>query len=149
MDRSFFDVVQTLPTIPNQTIAANDTVAGAAVDCAESDGAKIQFVLAHGTYVDGDHIVEFWHREAAADPWVQVPASLLEDPASVLTDNEVVVDDDTEDGTFAQIGYTGGKRFVKADVVSTNVTDGVEIAVAVQLGNLRSVGKSPMSPSWQ
>lgn len=154
MMRSLHDTTESHVTLPLAAHDATTTTDGAAVDLADADAAEFEVVV--GTWTDEDHGVAFYHREKPADSWVAIPLADLD--ARVAADLEddgsgngvVNITDDTRDDTVVQVGYIGGKRYVKAETtVSTDVAgSGAVYGVLVKLARLRFTGKNPMTPGW-
>ncbi len=112
--------------VPIQNIGSNTTTVGGIVDTALFE--SLVAVIELGTLTDGDFALKLEHGdESNLSDAVDVPAEDLVGALPSL---------DASD-TVGQVGYVGKKRFVRASIVSTNVTTGSDAAVGLIKGNPR------------
>lgn len=120
-----------------QTVNSDTTTNGATID--RSGYGAVLFALLVGNYTDGSYQLNVEHADddgnGSPDTWADVPDGEL------LPREET--SDAAEDGTalsaagISKIGYTGTKKFVRANVVSTSTSTGATVAVACMLSHGR------------
>lgn len=143
--RSIHDNMRSAVTIPVAAqVEANDGN-GTGVDVRDAD--SVQFLVVIGTWTDGDHSITF---EDSEDGTTYAPCEVADlDPLTTTGVLEsdgltVLIDDDTRADTVLQIGYVGGKGYVRAVNDAANDTDGAIYGVVVQQANRRFEGRNPM-----
>lgn len=113
-----------------QAISTNTTVSGAIIDTADHE--SLEFVFLAGTITDGAYALNIQEGDDSG----------LSDVASAVADDLLGAETGfvaANDNTTIRIGYIGKKRYVRAQLISTGVTTGVNMigAVAV-LGHPKS-----------
>lgn len=155
-ERSIHDLLESglNPTTVNpQLNAADGTVTGQEVDLRHSDAHA--FHLHIGNWLtDGIYEFQFYEGDVSG-ALTAVAARNLRVVGGTLVDgvagtaNRIVVDDATQDDRVILVGYIGGKRFARCDVVTTANTSGtLELAVAMIVARNRAIGMTPMSTDW-
>lgn len=126
--KDLFNNIQVKPSLPNALRAA--TATGTAVDRAYNGSMfnSVLFVLHTGTMTDGTHTITI---EESDDNTTWVTATALQGTAPAI----VAVDDDK----VFEVGYLGGKRYVRAKTTVTGspATGGIYDALVV-LGDPRN-----------
>lgn len=112
-----------------RNVNANGTINGDSIDL-KGYGA-LEFLILSGTITDGTHAVNVQHSDDGA-AWSEVTAADLLDaePSFAATD----------DNTLKQVGYVGGKRFARVQVVSSGVTTGGFFSAIAAKGRERHTG---------
>lgn len=153
-DRSIHDMMQSFVTLPPATSAAA-SVAGTAVDCQMMDNRMVTIIV--GDWVDGTHTLTISHRKLATDPWVQVPANLLDGKDwqrgnALETDGTFLLsaaNQAARENKVFQVGYVGGFRYLKVDRAASGATTGAALGAIVQSEDLRYNANNPMVRPWE
>ena len=113
--RDLHTLIKTFIVVPAQAITSNTTIVGAIFPTALFEA--VEFIFSIGKDVaDGLYSMTLTHGdESNLSDGVPVPAEFLigDLPANIFLDSEI-----------ENVGYNGHKTFLRADVVSTNVTAG-------------------------
>ena len=106
------------PALKSQAISSDTTTVGETIDTKGYEA--LEFFFLTKTVTDGDYDIQLFEGDASnmSDEAAVDSSEVLGDPAFT---------DDTDDDAVARVGYIGKKRYVRAKVVSTNVTTGVDI----------------------
>lgn len=115
-----------------QNITSNTTVDGNDIDTQGYE--SINFSILTGTITDGDYAVEIEEADDDGSGSPDTYAAVADDDLIGLETN-VGFSDDTDDDKASKIGYIGGKRHVRINVTSTNVTSGGFVGASAELGH--------------
>ena len=118
------NMTQAAVALKSQAIASDTTTVGETIDTAGYE--SIEFIFLTKTVTDGDYAVDLYESDDSG-----MSGEALVSDAEMLGD--ISFADDTDDDTVARVGYIGKKRYVRAKVVSTNTTTGVDIISGVAL----------------
>jgi len=110
--------------LTSQAIATDTTTVGATIDTAGFEG--LEFVFLTKTLTDGDYAVDLYESDAAL-----MTGETIVSAEEMLGD--IAFTDDADDNAVARVGYIGKKRYVRAKVVSTNTTTGIDMLSGVAL----------------
>lgn len=117
-----------------QNITTDTTTVGNIIDTAEDPGYNsLEFLFLSSTITDGTYTPLI---EDGEDPGLS-DASPVADSGLIGTEAEaafVAADDDL----VKRIGYIGGKRFVRASLVSTGTSSGGNLGAISQRGHARN-----------
>ena len=108
----------------SQAIVTDTTTVGATID--RAGFIALEFVFLTKTLTDGDYAITLFESD---DSGMSGEAAV----ASAEQLGSPDFDDDTDDNAVARVGYIGKKRYVRAKVVSTNTTTGVDIISGIAL----------------
>ena len=116
MERDLVSSVMTQVGVNSQAIATDTTTVGNIID--SSGFESLTFALVTGGITDGDYalVIEDGEDAGLADAAPVDPLLLINALPSFT--------EDTDDNLSLDIGYVGKKRYVRASIVSTNVTTG-------------------------
>ena len=114
-----------------QTISTDTTTAGDEIDRADYQGESLTFVLQTGTVTDGDYLIAITHGDETGVLTAVADADLIGTEAGASFSA------DTDDNKTGKIGYVGGKRYVKASIVSTNTSSGAVLGMTAIIGHLK------------
>ena len=104
-------------------ITSNTTTSSAIIDTAGYEA--LEFLLLSGTVTDGAYAVSLVHgNDPALSDGVAVPAENVLGYADYAA---------ADDNAAKKLGYTGKKRYVRLDIVSTGVTNGVDSMAVIAL----------------
>lgn len=122
-ERSIHDLIDPAGhSVPPQLFDSNGTVAGAEVDLRSSDAHAFEAYL--GAWDDADLELRFFEGDVSGS-LTEIEKDNLRVKNGTLVDgagsggNRIVQDDATQDNAIVLVGYIGGKRFVRCDVVVT------------------------------
>jgi hypothetical protein len=118
MERDLHSHIDDRVALDPQAIATDTTTAGNIID---TEGFEsLEFLLWTKTVTDGDYAWKIEHGDDAA----------LADAADAASDDVLGslagFTADTDDNSVNRVGYIGKKRYVRASIVSTNTTTGVD-----------------------
>lgn len=119
------------------TVDSDTTTAGEVIDLQGFE--SVEFILTAGALADGVFALEL----AAADA-VDENGDLVDEVAVTSADEllgslpSVQNDDEDESGVSKRVGYRGEKRYVRADVASTETDAGGIVGVVAVLGDARN-----------
>lgn len=124
-----YNDVLTRATLPI-ALRTNGTANGTTVDKADLTGGADGFtsallVVLAGTITDGTHTVIVQDSDDGS-AWGAAATGDVQGPAATLTS--------ANSNTVAELGYTGGKRYVRASVTTTGATTGGTLGAVVVLG---------------
>lgn len=108
----------------SQAITTDTTTVGNTVD--RAGFTALEFVFLTKTLTDGDYAIDLYDDDASG-----MGTEVIVSAAEMLGD--INFSDDTDDNAVARVGYIGKKRYVRAKVVSTNTTTGLDIMSGVAL----------------
>lgn len=115
--KDFYSKGKPVVALAPKVISSNTTTAGLAIDTAGFE--SVTFYPMTGVLTDGDYTILIEESDVSGSGYTAVAdADLLG-----LEANSSFTDD-TDDAQIGKIGYIGDKRYVKASVVSANVTTG-------------------------
>ena len=113
-----------------QTIATDTTTNGVIIDTVGNE--SLTFGLITGTITDGDYAVTIQHGDDSG----------LSDATTAGSDDLIGTlpsfTDNGDDDKAAIVGYVGKKRYVRANIVSTNTTSGGVVGVVAIKGHATS-----------
>jgi hypothetical protein len=115
---------QAAVALKSAAIASDTTTTGETIDMLGFEGLEMIFLTK--TLSDGDYAVTLFEGEE----------SDMSDEAAVDSAEQLGSPDfdaDTDDDSVARVGYIGKMRYVRAKVVSTNTTTGIDILSGVAL----------------
>ena len=110
--------------LTSQAITTDTTTVGATID--RAGFIALEFVFLTKTLTDGDYAIDLYDSDDSG-----MSGEVIVSDAEMLGD--IAFTDDTDDNAVARVGYIGKKRYVRAKVVSTNTTTGVDIISGVAL----------------
>lgn len=114
-----------LVALAPKAITTNTTTVGLEID--RKGYSAIEFFFATGVVTDGDYALAITECATSGGSFTAVAATDLLGTSPAYTA-------DTDDAKIARVGYIGSMRYVKASVVSTNVTSGALITVLAVAG---------------
>jgi hypothetical protein len=112
-----------------QTINSDTTTNGNIIDLQGFDSCT--FLLQIGTLTDGDYVPLIQEGDEAD----LSDATAVADTDLTGTEASAGFTEDTDDRKVSKIGYTGGKRYVRFNIVSTNTTSGANMGAQVIKGH--------------
>jgi len=129
--RDLHDNIGVSVALNTGAISSNTTTSGAIIDTAGFE--SIEFVIQSGTLTDGSYAptITEGNESNLSDGSATAAADLLGTAAAATF---VAADDNAA----KKIGYKGGKRYVRLNVVSTGVTTGGTLSAVAIKGNARS-----------
>ncbi|MBX4992279.1 hypothetical protein ABID08_000709 [Rhizobium binae] len=112
-------------------ISSNTTTNGAIIDTQGFE--SVEFVIQSGTLTDGSYAPTITEGDQAnlSDGSATAAADLLGTAASATFAA-------TDDNVAKKIGYKGGKRYIRLNIVSTGVTTGGTLGATAIKGNARN-----------
>lgn len=115
--RDLHNVISPAVAKPAAAIATNTTTNGTGVDL--QGFQSCEFVIVSGTLTDGSYAINVQESDDNAT-FTDAPASAIlgGEPTFAATDDNVV----------KSVGYVGGKRYARIQIVSTGVTTGGTLA---------------------
>jgi len=108
--------------LKSQAISTDTTTVGETIDTVGFEA--LEFFFLTKTVTDGDYAVDLYESDDSG-----MSGETIVSAEEMLGD--IAYTDDTDDDTAARVGYIGKKRYVRAKVVSTNTTTGVDIISGV------------------
>lgn len=120
--------VKALSALNIQAISSNTTTVGNEIDTAGFESCT--FIFHSGTITDGDYRVEITECATSGGTFTAVANADL-----IGLEADTSITDNTDDNQIGTIGYIGALRYVKATVVSTNVTTGGTVGMQCILGD--------------
>lgn len=130
---ALYDSVVARRTV-SPAVRTNGTVNGAAVDLGPTGADSGLLVVATGTITDGSHAVALEESDTGSSAWTAIPAARLQGSPPTV----VAADDDTQ----FEVGFTAGKRYVRAVVTTSGATTGGALAAVIVAGE---PGQTPVS----
>lgn len=123
MRDSMFDDTAARLTIPS-ALRTNGTVNGTAVDTAGAGNffRSAMLVVIGGTITDGTHTVTLQDSDDGSTGWAAVSADLIQGTLSGVTT-----------GGVQRQAYLGGKRYLRASVVTSGATTGGTVTAVILL----------------
>ena len=113
-----------VPALVSQAISTDTTTVGEIIDTAGCEA--IEFIFLTKTVTDGDYEVQIFESDdAGMSGEAQVAAE--------ETFGAIDYTDDADDNTVARMGVASKKRYLRAKVVSTSTSTGVDIISGVAL----------------
>ena len=112
-----------------QTVATDTTTNGEIIDLAGYDSAA--FLFQTGTVTDGDYTVLIQEGDESD----LSDATAVADADLTATEASISFTADTDDDKVSKIGYTGVKRYVRFNIVSTNTSSGAVLGAQAVLGH--------------
>lgn len=126
-----YDRILVKETLPVVTRSANTTTNGTVVD-REEDNSGYQgamFMVHTGTMTDGTHTIDVQESDASGSGFASVgAANLLGTPPAIAS---------TDDNKIFEIGYLGGKRYLRVAVTVSGATSGGVYGSTIILGDPR------------
>ncbi len=123
-----------------QTISSDTTTNGNIIDLAGFESCEFVFVT--GTLTDGDYAVLIQEGDAAN----LSDAAAVADADLIGTEALASFAADTDDNVLSKIGYKGGKRYVRFNVVSTNTSSGAVLGAVCIKGHPAHAPKADQTP---
>lgn len=120
--------IKALVALNMALINSNTTTVGNVIDTAGFESCT--FLFHAGVVTDGDYRVEITECATSGGTYTAVADADL-----IGLESATSITDDTDDQNIGTIGYIGKQRYVKATVVSTNVTTGATVAIECILSN--------------
>lgn len=131
MNRELVSDIKQLVAFNIQTVSSDTTTNGAIIDLSGYDSCT--FLFQTGTVTDGDYTVLIQEGDASN----LSDAAAVADADLTATEASVSFTADTDDNLVSKIGYTGSKRYVRFNIVSTNTSSGAVIGAQAILGGAR------------
>lgn len=103
--------IYTSIAVNTATVSTDTTTTGNEIDMQGFE--SIEFVMAMGTLTDGDFALQITESDTSGSNFTAVDDADLLGTEPAFTTN-------TDDNKIGRVGYIGGKRYLKATVVSTN-----------------------------
>lgn len=120
--------------LDQQEITSNTTTVGNIIDTQQSAGFNsLEFYIQSGVLTDGDYAILL---EQGNDPGLSDAAPVPDVDLTNLEASAAFVAAD--DQSVKRIGYIGDKEFVRASLVSTNVSTGGFFTIMALLGHTRN-----------